>query len=239
MTSTPAAVLLVEDEQNLALGILDNLELEGYAASWAQGGEEALTLLAQEAQDLIVLDVMLPGLDGLRVCQALRARGCETPILFLSAKNSPQERIAGLKAGGDDYLGKPFHVQELLARIHNLLDRRARTVSPLRPQVPLLRIGASQVDLTLGLLIDADGDETTLRPREMRFLGMLAAREGQTLTRDELVEGVWAEEVLPASATLEKLAQGLRQRLELDPNHPRYLETVLGVGYRLVLKDDQ
>lgn len=230
----PPHVLLVEDEPSLAMGISDNLLAEGYRVTVVADGAQALEILGQGGIDVVVLDVMLPGVDGYSVCQALRARGDTTPILFLSAKNSTEERVHGLSIGADDYLGKPFHLEELLGRVVALLRRRAWGA----PQgteagtLPLV-LGGVRVDFDSLQLRHPGGRTEEVPAREMAILQLLHRRRGEVVSRDDILDVVWGHDVYPSSRTVDNFIVRLRRRLEPDAAEPRYLFTVRGVGYRL------
>lgn len=224
-------ILVVEDEAHLAEGIRDNLQLEGHAVSVARDGAQALTLFAQGGIDLIVLDVMLPKQDGYSVCRAVRQTGDMVPILFLTAKNAPEERVEGLEAGGDDYLGKPFHLKELLLRVAGMLRRHARA-SQSRLTGELYLLAQHSVDFGAYQIISPEGHTEDVPQKEMAILKLLVDRMNQTVSRDTILDEVWGLDVYPSSRTVDNFIVRLRKRFEPDPNVPRYFHTVRGVGYR-------
>lgn len=219
-------VLLVEDEPALAAALADNLEGEGYRVEIAPDGHAALERWAAWNPDLVVLDVMLPGVDGLVVCQRMRALGYTTPVLFLSAKGAPEERVEGLRVGGDDYLGKPFHLPEFLLRVKNLLRRRAETPAA------LYEFAGHRIDFRAWTAYIRDGRKEALGEREMAILRLLVERAGQVVSRDEILDRVWGQEVFPSSRTIDNFVMRLRRLFEPDPAHPVHFHTVWGVGYR-------
>ncbi|WP_337867208.1 response regulator transcription factor [Meiothermus sp.] len=219
-------VLLVEDEPALAGALADNLEGEGYAVEVAPDGRAALERWVAWHPDLVVLDVMLPGLDGLQVCQKMRAQGQTTPVLFLSARGAPEERVEGLKVGGDDYLAKPFHLPEFLLRVKNLLRRRAET-----PRA-VYEFAGHRVDFRAWTAYLQDGRKEALGEREMAILRLLIERAGEVVSRDEILDRVWGQEVFPSSRTIDNFVVRLRRLFEPDPAHPVHFHTVWGVGYR-------
>lgn len=226
-------ILLVEDEKILAQGIADNLRAEGYEVDLAHDGEEALVLWQKQSYALIILDIMMPRRDGLSVCTEIRKKGDRTPVLFLTAKNTTEDRLAGLAEGGDDYLGKPFDLRELLARVRAIV-RRSQWLN----EAPrLLRIGARQVDVATFEAIDERGRRSVLSQKEVLIVKLLFERLGQVVSRDEILDAIWGTDVFPSSRTIDNFVVRLRRQLEPDPENPRYLHTVRGVGYRLTNDD--
>lgn len=224
-------ILVVEDEPNLARGIRENLEAEGYVVDVAADGLQALAKVRADDFSLVVLDVMLPGTDGFTVCARMRAEGDDTPVLFLSARAGGQDRIQGLEAGGDDYLAKPFHLRELLLRVAAILRRRAR-YDEMTAREPVLRFGGNEFDFRTFRGRSADGVEQVLTPKEAMILKVLAEREGEVMWRDDILEKVWGDEVLPSSRTIDNFIVRLRKRFEVNPEVPQFIHTVRGVGYR-------
>jgi two-component system alkaline phosphatase synthesis response regulator PhoP len=231
MTDTTPRILLVEDEPNLARGIRENLEAEGYHVDVLGDGRVALTRIRQEEFNLIVLDVMLPGMDGFSVCETMRREGRDTPVLFLTAKGGPNDRIRGLEAGGDDYLPKPFQLRELLLRVSAILRRRVRydAVTALEPVV---RFGGNEFDFRNFRGRSFDGRDQLLTQKEAMILKELVQRRGAVIWRDELLEKVWGDDVLPSTRTIDNFVMRLRKRFEPDPEKPRHFHTVRGIGYR-------
>lgn len=231
-------ILVVEDEANLARGIRENLETEGYSVDVASDGLQALAKVRGEEFSLVILDVMLPGTDGFTVCARMRAEGHDTPVLFLSARAGGQDRIQGLEAGGDDYLAKPFHLRELLLRVAAILRRRAR-YDEMTAREPILRFGGNEFDFRTFRGRSADGVEQVLTQKEAMILKVLAEREGEVLWRDDILEKVWGDEVLPSSRTIDNFIARLRKRFEDNPEAPQFIHTVRGVGYRFTSRPEQ
>lgn len=222
-----ARVLIVEDEAALAAVLTDNLEAEGHRVSHAADGRAAVAAWRSEQPDLVVLDVMLPHKDGYTLCREQRAAGFDTPVLFLSAKGRPEERVEGLEVGGDDYLAKPFHLPEFLLRVRRLLDRSAA-----REASSKVVFGGNEVDLRSWTARTARGEELQLSEREIGILSLLARRAGEVVSRDEILDGVWGLGTYPSSRTVDNFVMRLRRHFEPDPTSPRYFHTVWGVGYR-------
>lgn len=221
-----ASVLIVEDEPGLAEVLAENLCDEGFAVEVASDGLAALDSWRTLAPDLVVLDVMLPNLDGFELCRARRAAGDTTPVLFLSARGQPGERVAGLESGGDDYLTKPFHLPEFLLRVEALL-RRSRPVS-----AGQLRFAGHVVDLMRWTARLADGREVRLSERELGIVRLLADRVGEVVSREEIMDEVWGADTYPSTRNLDNFIMRLRRLFEPDPSAPTHFHTVWGVGYR-------
>ena len=219
-------VLIVEDEQALADVLADNLRDEGHDVKVAHDGHAALAAWRDGTPDLVVLDVMLPAMNGLNVCKTRRNEGDDTPVLFLSALGQADERVAGLEAGGDDYLAKPFHLPEFLLRVRALL-RRGRS-APERT----LTFGGHEVDLLAWRVTLANGQHENLSEREMGLLKILASRPGEVVPRDDILDEVWGDDVFPSSRTVDNVVVKLRKLFEPNPSEPTFIHTVWGVGYR-------
>ncbi len=223
-------LLLVEDEENLRSSLKLNFELEGYDVTVAARGAEALERIRGARFDGIVLDVMLPDLDGFAICETMRVEGNRTPVLFLTARSTPADRIRGLRSG-DDHLGKPFELEELLLRVGKLVSR-ASGHDPARPRVR--RFGGNEVDLGAFQAVGRDGRTHHLSDREVKLLRLLMDREGQVVRREEILEKVWGYDVFPSTRTIDNYIVSLRKIFEADPKAPRHFESVRGVGYRFV-----
>ena len=232
MTTAKAKLLLVEDEPSLVLTLSDRLRAEGYAVEAVRDGEAALARAGAGGFDLVVLDVMLPGRDGMEVCRELRARGFAAPVLMLTARTQLLDRVLGLKLGADDYLTKPFDTLELLARIEALL-RRSRGAVATGGAAGVIELGEVRVDLRRGEA-SRDGDPVALAPRELELLEFFAAHPGEVLSRERLLDEVWGYDATVQSRTVDVHVAALRQKLEEDPARPRFLRTVHGRGYRFV-----
>ena len=226
-----ARLVVVEDEAHLAEVISDNLRLEGWEVSLAGDGASALRLVREQRPDLVLLDVMLPELDGFAVCQTLRAEGNQVPILFLTAKSGVGDRLRGLELGGDDYLGKPFDLRELIARVRAILRRGEWMRSP-SPAGDVLRLGDATVDFRS---YEARIGERRLQlsPKEVLILRCLAERPGEVVSRTEILDRVWGYDAFPTTRTIDNFIVRLRRLLEPDARNPRYIHTVRGTGYRL------
>jgi len=221
-------ILLVEDEPGLVLTLSDLLSADGYVVETALDGPTGLAKAAKEPFDLIILDVMLPGKNGFEVCRELRQQGRDVAILMLTAKTHVADRVAGLKLGADDYLTKPFDPSELLARVEALL-RRVRKEN--LPPVVRFQFGNVEVDFEKGDVLKL-GAPVNLAGKELQLLRYLIDRRGKVVPREELLENVWEYQAGVSSRTIDVHVAWLRQKLEDNPQHPRHIHTVRGVGYR-------
>ena len=189
------SILVIEDEPNIGEGICEVLEVEGYQAVWISDGERGYRRLCRDQFDLVILDVMLPGMDGYTLCERIRSEGDQTPVLFLSAKGAVSDRIQGLKVGGDDYLPKPFRLEELLLRVQAIL-RRQPTLHA-QSGTPPIRFGRNQFDPTTFRATSWDDETHTLTQREAMILIMLNENANAVVARDDILERVWGHDVFP------------------------------------------
>jgi DNA-binding response OmpR family regulator len=225
MTDKLETVLIVEDDPVMLRGLKDNFEYQGYTVKTAADGAQGLTLALALRPDLIVLDLMLPGMNGYEICQSLREAGSDVPVLMLTAKGQESDIVMGLKLGADDYVTKPFSIRELLARAEAMLRRRR---------------GAQAADLTFGEFVlrrDAHqllraGREIELSPKEFRLLEFLLENDGRALTRDIILNRVWGHDCYVTDRTVDRFVTTLRNKIEDNPREPRYLKTVREVGYK-------
>jgi len=219
-------ILIVEDEAGLATTLKDRLRKEGYLVNVAKDGLSGFNLAVAEPFDLIVLDWMLPGQSGLTVCQKLREGGSSTPILMLTARRQLTDKVAGLKTGADDYLSKPFHMAELLARIEALIRRGQPATAAARHQFGTVCVDLRRTE------VSRDGRAVPVSAKEFQLLRYFVEHRGTTLSRDELLREVWGYEVTPSSRTVDVHVAWLRQKLEKDPRNPQFILTVVGLGYK-------
>ncbi|MEM7152572.1 MAG: response regulator transcription factor [Myxococcota bacterium] len=236
---TPAAptirLLLVEDEQHLAAGIKLNLELEGYSVDIASSGREAANkMLAAGRYGAIILDVMLPDVNGFTLCQKLRDAGDLTPVLMLTARDSVDDRVEGLNVGADDYVTKPFELSELLARVRSLLRRRSWEQGKNgEAEAGPLVLGNATIDFDTHK-VDVDGKEVQLTKLELDLLRYFAENPGRVLSRVELQEKVWKLQNYPNRRMVDNFIMRLRRHFEADSKKPRYFVSVRGAGYKFV-----
>ncbi len=227
-----ARIVIIEDEPDLALGLRDNLEFEKHTVAHALTGQEGVKLATQAPTDLVLLDIMLPDIDGFEVCKRLRAAGLTMPIIILSARSQEIDKVRGLELGADDYVTKPFSLRELLARVRAAL-RRADPGAAAVGHVTFL-VGDRRVDLTRQVVIAPQG-ETPLGYYESEILRMLYEKVGQAVPRADLLEKIWGVGLGPADRTVDNHIVSLRRKLETDPKNPRHILTAHAVGYKLVI----
>ena len=230
-------VLVVEDEDHIAEGLKLNLELKGYTVRIAPDGIAALQDWKEWRPDLIVLDIMLPGIDGFEVCRRLRNEGNMIPILFLTARGSDADRILGLQLGADDYLTKPFLVEELVLRVRGIIRRAEWSRTPARTG-PVVKVGENEVDMDTMRASTPEG-AVALTEREVMLVRFFSENEGRVLTRGELLERVWGYTFDTSTRTLDTFVHRLRKHFEKDPRNPSHFHTVRGVGYRFTSEPEE
>jgi DNA-binding response OmpR family regulator len=222
---------VVEDEPDMLTILRDNLELEGYRVELATTGEEGLKLALRDSPDVVLLDIMLPGMSGYDVCRNLRGRGLKTPIILITARNSEMDRVAGLDLGADDYVGKPFNIGEVLARVRVQI-RRGRDEEPQRRDE--FRFGNVVVDMRRQVVKRA-GKRVEMTSREFQLLSYFILHQGELVTRDQLLIDVWGYSHPPLTRAVDNFVFKLRSKLESDPQRPRYFLTAYGTGYRFTV----
>ncbi len=224
-------ILVVEDEQSLLMGLKDNLEIEGYQVDVADDGKLGYEKIMQDEHDLVLLDVMLPNMSGFDICRQARSNGINTPVILLTAKGEEIDKVLGLELGADDYLTKPFSLRELFARIKALL-RRSDSQKPTSGNQPLI-IGNMEVNFS-SYEAFSKGEAVKMSHKEFEFLHYLWDQRNTVVSRDDLLDNVWGTKYTPSSRTVDNFILKLRQRIEIDPNNPKIILTVHGVGYKLV-----
>lgn len=231
MSERKSSILLVEDEENLQEALKLNLELEGYEVSIAGNGAEALKNVDKEHFDLIILDVMLPEIDGITVCESIRLKNPELPILILSAKNSSADRVLGLKKGADDYLTKPFNLEELLLRVSKLLRNSLKSTQ--KSSVPeIYRFGSNQIDFRAQECTNRKGQKILLTKKEVALLKLLIENKNEVVTREKILQVVWGYNVYPTTRTIDNFILSFRKYFESDSRNPVFFHSVRGVGYK-------
>jgi DNA-binding response OmpR family regulator len=226
---TPAQILIIEDDPVILRVLKDNFASRGHLVKTAADGERGLEAALNCRSDLIVLDLMLPKINGYEICRAIRAEDSETPILMLTAKGQEEDIVRGLEIGADDYLTKPFSMRELLARTGALLRRHRGD------QRPLYEFGSFRLDLESHRLLK-DGTEIVLTNKEFRLLEYFLQRAGRALTRDSIIHAVWGNSVLVTTRSVDRCVTTLRAKIEPDPHTPTYIHTIRDIGYRFELE---
>lgn len=225
------SILLVEDEENLQEALKLNLELEGYETSIAQDGAVALRKVEEEYFDIIILDVMLPEIDGISVCETIRLKNTEVPILMLSARASSADRILGLKKGADDYLTKPFNLEELLLRIDKLI-RKNKQLQDKSAVDDSYSFGGNKVDFSAQNAVNAKGESIELSRKEAMLLKLLIQHRNEVVSREKILQSVWGYQVFPTTRTIDNFILNFRKYFEADSREPRHFHSVRGVGYK-------
>jgi len=225
------SILLVEDEENLHEALKLNLELEGYEVTSAMDGADALKAVQSEYFDLIIMDVMLPEMDGITVTETVRISNNEVPILILSAKNSSTDRVLGLKKGADDYLTKPFNLEELLLRVHKLINKNKK----LQDKSTIgdsFSFGGNTIDFKAQEAIKATGEKIQLSKKETMLLKLLIENKNEVVPREKILQSVWGYNVYPTTRTIDNFILNFRKYFEEDSRNPKYFHSVRGVGYK-------
>ena len=223
-------ILLVEDEESLREAIKLNLELENYEVVSTGSGKEALKLFHEQHFDLLLLDVMLPEIDGFQICEQVRLTNMKVPIIFLTAKDTAMDRITGLKKGADDYLTKPFVLEELLLRVQNLLKRTSKEPEN---KLETYTFGDNKVNF---VTYEAKGNpgQFTLTKKEAMLLKLLIDRKNEVVSRQQILQSVWGYDVYPSTRTIDNFILSFRKYFEEDPKNPVHFLSVRGVGYKFV-----
>lgn len=224
------SILLVEDEEHLQEALKLNLELEGYEVTTASDGAAALKAVEQEYFDLMVLDVMLPEIDGITVCETVRLKHKSMPILILSAKTDDASRVTGLKKGADDYLTKPFNLEELLLRVNKLISKSEQIQKG--PVSPVYTFGSNSIDFNAQEAVDKTGNKISLSQKEVMLLQLLIENKNEVVRREKILQSVWGYNVYPTTRTIDNFILSFRKYFEDDSRNPRYFHSVRGVGYK-------
>jgi len=225
------SILLVEDEENLHEALKLNLELEGYEITSAYDGSAALKAIADEYFDLIILDVMLPEIDGINVTETVRLQNNDVPILILSAKNTSADRVLGLKKGADDYLTKPFNLEELLLRVHKLIDKNKK-MQDKETIGESYSFGNNFIDFKAQEARTKNGERVQLSKKETMLLKLLIENKNEVVPREKILQSVWGYNVYPTTRTIDNFILSFRKYFEEDSRNPRYFHSVRGVGYK-------
>ena len=225
-------ILLVEDEEQIRKLVKMNLELEGYEVVSVDNGRKAIDIIEGQHFDLMILDVMLPEVDGFQICQKVRLNNTKVGIIILSAKDTSQDRITGLKYGADDYLTKPFNLEELLLRVSNLLKRSSEESIN---ELEYYEFGDNKVNF---ITYEAEGHQGNFRmtQKEVLLLKMLIERKNEVVSRKEILQNVWGYDVFPSTRTIDNFILNFRKYFEVDPRKPSYFHSVRGVGYKFIIE---
>lgn len=226
-------ILLAEDEKNLRDTITLNLELEGYEVVSVADGKMALKVFDEQRFNVVILDIMMPEFNGIEVCRKIRLTNSDTPILFLTAKGTTEDKLNGFKAGGDDYITKPFNLDEFLARIRVLVKFSLRQLHQ-DSGLSSYQFGPNQVDFKTFKAVGHSGQEIKLTKKEALLLKLLLDRKNQVVSRQQILQYVWGYDVYPSTRTIDNFILSFRKYFESDPKNPQYIQSIRGVGYKFV-----
>lgn len=224
-------ILLVEDEENLLKTIRLNLEIEGYEVICAIDGGSAVRIFESGGFDLVILDVMLPVLDGFGICEAIRKKDKEIPVLFLTAKSTGEDKVRGLRIGGDDYMTKPFNLEEFLLRVQILIRRSVKKENSTVAEI--FSFGKYEVNFATFDAVGVNGN-VTLSKREVDLLKLLFEKKGEVVSRDEILEKLWNDDALPTARAIDNYILNYRKYFEENPREPKHFFSIRGVGYKFV-----
>ena len=231
MKEEKANILLVEDEENLHETLKLNLEMEGYSVTSAYDGSEAMKMVEEEYFDLIIMDVMLPEMDGISVTENIRLNNNDVPVLMLSAKNTGQDRVLGLKKGADDYLTKPFNLEELLLRVDKLIVKNKKIVDK-DFAFDIYKFDDNIIDFKAQEVTLKNGDKLELSKKETMLLRLLIENKNLVVTREKILQSVWGYKVYPNTRTIDNFILTFRKYFETDTRNPKHFHSVRGVGYK-------
>lgn len=231
MPEKKASILLVEDEENLQEALKLNLELEGYDVTCLGDGASALKKVKEEYFDLILLDVMLPELDGFDVSENIRLQNIETPILMLSARSGSADRVTGLKKGADDYLTKPFNLEELLLRVEKLIDKNKK-LSDRSNVNDIIHFGGNTINFKSQKAVNHLGEEVQLSKKEIMLLKLMVEYKNEVVSREKILQAVWGYQVFPTTRTIDNFILNFRKYFEKDPKQPKHFHSIRSIGYR-------
>ncbi len=231
MLKNKNSILLVEDEEHLQDALKLNFEMEGYEVSSAYDGAAALRAVRSEYFDLIILDLMLPEIDGISVCENIRLFNTEMPILMLSAKNSSSDRVIGLQKGADDYLTKPFDLAELLIRVKKLINK-SKLILSRQPMIELFTFGKNNINFKALECITKNGNRIPLTKKEGMLLKLLIENKNEVVTREKILQSVWGYNVYPTTRTVDNFILSFRKYFEDDTRNPKYFHSIRGIGYK-------
>jgi two-component system, OmpR family, alkaline phosphatase synthesis response regulator PhoP len=226
-----ASLLIAEDEESLREALKLNLELEGYEVTTVVNGPAVIKAVKNEYFDLIILDIMMPEMDGITVCETIRMQHNDVPILFLSARNSSADRVEGLKKGGDDYLTKPFNLEELLLRVDKLVTKNKRMKEP-QTMGDIYEFDGCVIDFGAHECVDKNNEKRELSKKEAALLRLLTEHEGEVVSREQILQIVWGYNVYPTTRTIDNFILNFRKFFERDSRNPRHFHSIRGIGYK-------
>jgi two-component system alkaline phosphatase synthesis response regulator PhoP len=225
-------VLVVEDEEHLLEGIKLNLELEGYEVVGVKNGKKAIEIFESQRFNLVLLDVMLPEMDGFTVCERIRIKDPDVPVLFLTAKDESQDKIQGLKIGADDYMTKPFNLEELLLRVKGLIKRNVKSTAKDHSKTSIYKFGDNEINFLTFEAKGIDRKPIKLTKREAAFLKILIDRKNEVVSRQHILQTAWDYDVMPTTRTIDNFILTFRKYFEIDSRNPKHFFSIRGVGYQ-------
>jgi two-component system, OmpR family, alkaline phosphatase synthesis response regulator PhoP len=226
-----ASLLIAEDEESLREALKLNMELEGYEVTTVDNGPAVIKAVKNEYFDLIILDIMLPDMDGITVCETIRMQHNDVPILFLSARNTGADRVEGLKKGGDDYLTKPFNLEELLLRVDKLVTKNKKIKEP-QAVADTYEFDGCIIDFSAHECTDKNGQRQELSKKEAALLRLLVEHEGEVVSREQILQIVWGYNVYPTTRTIDNFILNFRKFFEVDSRNPKHFHSIRGIGYK-------
>jgi two-component system alkaline phosphatase synthesis response regulator PhoP len=226
-----ASILIAEDEESLREALKLNLELEGYEVTTSETGPGVMKTVKNEYFDLIILDIMLPEMDGITVCETIRMQHNDVPIMFLSARNTSADRVEGLKKGGDDYMTKPFNLEELLLRVDKLITKNKKIREP-QSIGDTYEFDGCKIDFSAHECIDKAGATQELSKKEAALLKLLVEHEGEVVSREQILQIVWGYNVYPTTRTIDNFILNFRKYFEIDSRNPTHFHSIRGIGYK-------
>jgi two-component system alkaline phosphatase synthesis response regulator PhoP len=226
-----ASLLIAEDEESLREALKLNLELEGYEVTTVDNGPDVMKMVKNEYFDLIILDIMLPEMDGITVCETVRMQHNDVPIMFLSARNTGADRVEGLKKGGDDYLTKPFNLEELLLRVDKLITKNKKIKEP-QNMGDTYEFDGCKIDFAAHECIDKNNEKRELSKKEAGLLKLLIEHEGEVVSREQILQIVWGYNVYPTTRTIDNFVLNFRKFFEKDSRNPKHFHSIRSIGYK-------
>ncbi|NIM11050.1 MAG: response regulator [Candidatus Aminicenantes bacterium] len=223
-------ILIIEDDKTIVEGLEDTLRFHDFTVFTAANGKEGIDLFFQEDPDLIILDIMLPGVDGFEVCRKLKQLNKDVPVIMLTARSRESEKLLGFELGADDYVTKPFSVKELIARVKAVLKRSAKTADVAKNEKTVM-VGKAEISFK-NFIVTREGTEYSLSPKECEILRLLVEYPDEVIDRDRIIDVVWGNEYFPSPRTIDNFILKLRNKIEDDPRNPVYILTVHGAGYK-------
>lgn len=232
-------ILLVEDEESILESLRVNLEIEGYEVKATPNGRDALKFFKEQRFNLIILDIMLPEVDGYQICEQIRLENTEIPILFFTAKDATQDKVFGLKKGADDYITKPFNLEEFLLRVKILVRRSTRTTNKADDINKIFKFGGNEINFSTYEAQNYKNDTISLTKKEARLLKLLIERTNEVVSREQILQFVWGYDIYPTTRTIDNFILAFRKYFEEDAKNPKYFHSIRGIGYKFAYQNTE